>query len=76
MSHTKEKHEENMNSLCRLCGKKTLTYKEQLANSKPYQINTTLSRSIDFVCGLHVIIDESHSKYDCRKCYTTLQNLS
>ncbi|GFO05249.1 hypothetical protein PoB_003175400 [Plakobranchus ocellatus] len=75
MEHSESVHFAHLNDLCRACGRLVLTTKQKKAYKKPY-VCDELSADVLLVFGLDTKTDDdSHSKYICVKCYTTLQTI-
>ena len=73
MDHTEERHYENINSLCRVCGNLTYTYKNKKAYKKPYLVEK-ISDQLRIICGTTLLSGDAVSKYLCHNCHDSIRN--
>lgn len=77
MDHSFIRHQDSVNSLCRICGNLCLVYKKNMKNNdrtrRCDQVATDLL--MIFEIDISEEKDDCYSKYLCSKCYVRIKNI-
>ena len=71
MEHTKDKHFENINLLCRVCGNFCQSLRDKKNSRKPYPVGRVL-KELKFITGYTLATGDSFSKYVCHMCHISI----
>ena len=71
MEHTKDKHFENINLLCRVCGNFCQSCSDKKTSRKPYLVEKVL-KELTSITGYTLATGDSFSKYVCHKCHISI----
>ena len=72
MEHNEDKHYENVNLLCRVCGRSSHTTMNKKHTRNPCLVQKVL-KELEFICGYSLAAGESISKYVCTKCVSSIK---